>query len=91
MFANKSVSVIMAEKQKLMKIIPKNSRRWTETELNTYGKVLADPENNFALTLEKLALKKSANNEIFEHIKEQLDLEMQTEDSKNRNAGHFSS
>ena len=47
---------------------PKNSRRWTDTELNTYADVLADPENCFAATLDKLALKKSSNNEVFEHI-----------------------
>ena len=30
--------------------------------------VLAEPENNFAFTLEKLVLKKSSTNEVFEHI-----------------------
>ena len=31
------------------------------------SEVLADPENNFAISLEKLTLKKSVNNEAFEH------------------------
>ena len=35
----------------------KNSRRWTGTELDCFADVLADPENSFAVTLDKLALK----------------------------------
>ena len=46
---------------------PKNSRRWTECELEIFAGVLAEPENCFAVTLEKLALKKSSNNEVFDH------------------------
>ena len=38
----------------------KNARRWTDVELDVYADVLA-----FAATLDKLALKKSSNNEIF--------------------------
>ena len=38
--------------------------------------VLANPENNFTISLEKLALKKSANNVVFEHIKNTLEMEM---------------
>ena len=47
---------------------PKNARRWTDVELDAYADVLADPENSFAASLDKLALKKSCNDEVFEHI-----------------------
>ena len=43
---------------------PKNARRWTDIELDVYADVLADPENSFAATLDKLTLKKSSNNEV---------------------------
>ena len=35
--------------------------RWIENEIELFGEVLADPENNFAISLEKLALKKPVN------------------------------
>ena len=68
---------------------PKNSRRSTDTELNTYADVLADPENCFAATLDKLALNKSSNNEVFEHIQKHFVSEMETEDFQTRNAELF--
>ena len=43
---------------------PKNARRWTDIELDVYADVLANPENSFAATLDKLTLKKSSNNEV---------------------------
>ena len=43
----------------------KNVRRWTDNELELFAEVLADPKNNFAISLEKLAIKKSASNEVF--------------------------
>ena len=36
----------------------KNARRWTPTELDAFADVLADPGNNYAISLDKLALKK---------------------------------
>ena len=48
------LSIIMAAK----KMSGKHSRRWTESEINLYAVVLAEPENQFAESLEKLALKK---------------------------------
>ena len=54
----------------------KNAKRWTENELDLFAEVLVDPESNFAIPLEKLALKQSANNEIFEHIKSTFEMEM---------------
>ena len=57
---------------------PKNAQRWTDVELDAYADVLADPENSFAAILDKLALKKSSNNEVFEHIQKELAAEMET-------------
>ena len=35
----------------------RNARQWAEKELELSAEVLADPENNFAISLEKLALR----------------------------------
>ena len=43
-------------------------RRWTKEEIEKCSEILADPTNNYAASLEKLALKKSLNNELFEDI-----------------------
>ena len=37
---------------------PKNARCWTDVELDAYADILADPENSFSATLDKLTLKK---------------------------------
>ena len=37
---------------------PKNARCWTDVELDSYADILADPENSFSATLDKLTLKK---------------------------------
>ena len=42
-----------------------NARRWADNELESFAEVLADPENNFAISLEKLALKMLAKNAVF--------------------------
>ena len=55
----------------------KSTRRWTENEL--FAEVLVDPENNLAISLESLTLGKSANNEIFDHIKNTFEMEMDDE------------
>ena len=47
-------------------------RKWSEDELKEFASVLADDRTEFALTLETLALKKSANVHIFEAIKKEL-------------------
>ena len=67
----------------------KNERRWTKKELNTYADVHADPDSCFAATLDKLALKKSSNNEVFECIQKELVSEMEAEDFQTRNSEHF--
>ena len=70
---------------------PKNVRRWTDVELDAYADVLADPENSFAATLDKLVLKKSSNNDVFEHIQKELAAEMETKDFQSRNNDYFKS
>ena len=70
---------------------PKNACRWTDVELDAYADVLADPENYFAATLNKLALKKSSNNEFFEHIQKELAATVETEDFQSQNNDYFKS
>ena len=55
------------------------SRKWLEVELKVFASVLADDQDDFALTLETLALKKSVNFHIFQNIKTQLNARLQTE------------
>ena len=38
--------------------------------MEAFAKVLADPENNLAFYIEKLALENSSSNELFERIKD---------------------
>ena len=52
-------------------------RKWSEDELKEFASVLADDPNEFALTLETLALKNSANVHIFEAIKKEFDARLQ--------------
>ena len=47
-------------------------RKSSENELKEFTSVLADDRTEFALTLETLALKKSAKVHIFEAIKKEL-------------------
>ena len=47
-------------------------RKWSEDELKEFASVLADDRTEFALTLETLALKKSAKVHIFKAIKKEL-------------------
>ena len=48
-------------------------RKWTEDELSQFAYVLADEIDDFAFKLESLALKKSANDHIFQKIKAEFD------------------
>ena len=45
------------------------SRKWTAEETRLFAQILADEENCFGENLEKLALKKSSNNELFSCVK----------------------
>ena len=64
----------------------KSARRWTENKLELFVEVLADPENNFAISLEKLALRKPVNNEVFEYIKNNFDMKMDNKIFRQNNA-----
>ena len=68
-----------------------NARRWRENQLELFEKVLLDPENNFAISLEKLALKKPDNNAVFEHIKNTFEMEMDNKFFKQNNANQVKS
>ena len=48
-------------------------RNWTPEETELSANALADEDNRFAASLERLSLKKAANNEIFDHIKKTFD------------------
>ena len=64
---------------------PKKERVWTETELKFLALVLADEETEFAVRLETLALKKSANNEVFEEISKKFNELMLSNEFKEEN------
>ena len=68
---------------------PKNARRWMDVESDAYVDVLADLENSFMATLDKLALKESSSNKVFEHTQKELAAEMETEDFQLRNNDYF--
>ena len=61
------------------------NRKWTEEELEQFSIILSSEENCFALALEKLALKKSSNNEVFEHIKKYLDRALKEKEFRTMN------
>ena len=64
---------------------PKKERVWTETELKFLALVLADEKTEFAVRLETLALKKSANNEVFEEISKKFNELMLSNEFKEEN------
>ena len=59
-----------------------SQRRWTKEEIEKSIKILEDPTNNYAASLKKLALKKSPNNELFQHIKNTFDEELNDREFK---------
>ncbi len=63
----------------------KKERAWTETELKYLALVLADEKTQYAVKLETLALKKSANNEVFEEIARDLETYLSSEEFKEEN------
>ena len=64
----------------------KNATRWAENELELLAEVLADLENNFDVSLEWFAIKKSANNEVFQHITNTFEMEIDNKIFKQINA-----
>ena len=59
-----------------------SQRRWRKEEIEKSSEILADPTNNYAASLEKLALKKSSNNELLKHIKNTFDEELNDREFK---------
>ena len=59
-----------------------SQRCWRKEEIEQFSKILADPTNNYAASLEELSLKKSSNNELFEHIKNTFDEELNDREFK---------
>ena len=53
-----------------------NASLWEENKFELFAEVLANLENNFSISLRKLALKKSANNAVYKHIKNTFEMEM---------------
>ena len=64
----------------------KNARQLKENMVESCADVLADLENKFAVSLKKWVLKKLANNQAFEHIKNTFEMEMDKEIFKQNNA-----
>ena len=54
------------------KNVKKGYRRWTQEEADIFAEILSDPDNGFAESLQKLALKKSSNNEVFIYIQQEF-------------------
>ena len=59
-----------------------SQRCWRKEEIEKSSEILADPTNNYVASLKKLALKKSSNNELFEHIKNTFDEELNDREFK---------
>ena len=57
-------------------------RHWTKEEIEKFSEILADTTNNYAASLEKLTLKTSSNKELFEHIKNTFDEELNDREFK---------
>ncbi|CAH3171321.1 unnamed protein product [Porites lobata] len=62
-------------------------RKWSEDELKEFASVLVDDRTEFALTLETLALKTSANVHIFEAMKKELDARLQAKTTTSSKKG----
>ena len=69
----------MASKQKAEK-----SRNWTNEEINLFVKILVDEEYGFAVCLERKSLKRSANEEIFQEIKNVFGARLSEEHFRNK-------
>ena len=65
----------MATKKKTKKSAKQKNRSWSEQELNVFASVLSSNDKRdrlWALTLETMALKKTANENVFEKIREEF-------------------
>ena len=67
----------------------KNDRRWTNDEKALFAEVLVDDDNNFLVAIEKLALKCSSNDELFNHVKTVFDARLQGRNFIEKNEQNF--
>ena len=65
------------------------NRRWVVDELELFALVLTDEENNFSSSIETLALKKSANNKVFESLKKIFDEKLKELSFAEKNIRNF--
>ena len=80
----------MSQKNLSKKVAYKaRSRNWTDNEFEEFAKILADDENAFAISLDKLALEKSANNEVFSQIKIAFDRALRDPDFKKKSEERY--
>ena len=68
----------------------KNARNWTKEEIELFARVIADPRADYINTLEKKALKKEANAEVFESILADFQRELEDENFIYENERIFS-
>ena len=59
-------------------------RNWTPEKTELFANVLPDEDNRLAASLERLALKEAASNEVFDHIKKIFDRERGKKDIKTK-------
>ena len=52
-----------------------SQRHWTREKIKKFKEIFSKP-NSYTASLEKLSLKKSSNNKLFEHIKNTFDEEL---------------
>ena len=63
----------------------KEGRNWTSIETNQFCSILADPLNQFMITLERKELKKVSTKVVFEEVLEELKKIFQEEPLKSLN------
>ena len=63
----------------------KEGRNWTSIETDQFCSILADPLNQFMITLERKELKKVSTKVVFEEVLEELKKSFQEEPLKSLN------
>ena len=69
--------------------ITKKGRNWTKEEILLFVEVFIDEEFTFVDCLERRALKRSANEEVYKEILQHFQKEMNEEEFLQRNAKNF--
>ena len=75
----------MAPKTKKLKTSTKvaaRNRNWTNEEVVLFAKIISDPNETFISTLEQKALKKSANNAVFQQIRNNFQYKLEQDELK---------